>query len=65
MKKALALTDLEESFTEHDLRGKVASDMATDIEAQNILANSDAKVTRKHYRRKGTLVTPAKGFFSE
>ena len=35
----------------------------TDTQAQEQLAHSDAKVTRKHYRRKGTVVQPAKGFF--
>ena len=64
MKKALELTDLSRSFKEHDLRAKVASDLDTDAQAQQQLAHSDSKVTRKHYRRKGTVVTPAKGFFS-
>jgi len=65
MKKALAQTELKESFREHDLRAKVASDLDTDVQAQEQLAHSDAKVTRKHYRRKGTVVQPAKGFFGE
>ena len=63
MKKALNLTTLTESFREHDLRAKVASDLDTDLQAQEQLAHSDANVTRKHYRRKGTVVAPAKGFF--
>lgn len=63
MKKALAETSLTDSFREHDLRAKVASDMDTDIQAQEQLAHSDAAVTRKHYRRKGTVVQPARGFF--
>lgn len=41
----------------------MASDLDTDTQAQEQLAHSDAKVTRKHYRRKGTVVQPAKGFF--
>ena len=60
----LELTRLEESFTEHDLRGKVGSEVDTDVEAQQQLAHSDTWTTRKHYRSRGTLVTPAKGFFS-
>ena len=63
MKKALAETALKESFTEHDLRGKAASDLDSDTAAQDLLAHSDLKTTRKHYRRKGTLVTPTAGFF--
>ena len=65
MKKALALTRLEEKFTEHDLRGKVGSDFDTDIEAQAQLGHSDAKTTRKHYRRKGSVVQAAKGFLTD
>ena len=63
MKKALAETELTESFREHDLRAKVASDLDTLQQAQEQLAHSDSKVTNKHYRRKGTVVQPAKGFF--
>jgi integrase len=63
MKKALEQTALTENFREHDLRAKVASDLDTDIQAQEQLAHSDAKVTKKHYRRRGTVVAPAKGFF--
>jgi integrase len=65
MKKALELTDLEDRFTEHDLRGKVGSDFDTDQEAQNQLGHSDPKTTRKHYRRKGSVVQAAKGFLRE
>ena len=65
MKKALAESDLVESFREHDLRAKVASDLDTLQQAQEQLAHSDSKVTNKHYRRKGTVVQPAKGFFGE
>ena len=63
MKKALDKTDLEIRFTEHDLRAKVGSDVDSDQEAQRLLAHSDAATTRKHYRRNGAVVTPAKGFF--
>ena len=65
MKKALKLTQLEESFTEHDLRGKVGSDFDTDSQAQSTVGHSDAKTTRKHYRRKGSVVQPAGGFFKD
>lgn len=36
----------------HDLRAKAGSDAATDDEAQKLLGHADAKVTRRHYRRK-------------
>ena len=62
MKKALEKTKLTEQVTEHDLRAKVGSDVESDIDAQKLLAHSDAATTRKHYRRKGSIVTPAKGF---
>jgi integrase len=62
MKKALAVTTLEESFTDHDLRTKVASDLDTDEEASALLAHSSLQITRKHYRLRGQKVTPAKGF---
>ncbi len=65
MRKALELTDLQEKFTEHDLRGKVGSDFKTDGEAQAQLGHSDTKTTQKHYRRRGSVVQAAKGFFRE
>ncbi len=62
IKKAVAETDLVERFTVHDLRGKVGSDMETDERAQELLDHSSVTMTRKSYRRKGKVVTPAKGF---
>ena len=62
MVKALDETKLIERFTEHDLRAKVGSDVESDIDAQKLLAHSDAATTRKHYRRRGATVTPARGF---
>lgn len=44
----------------HDLRGKSGSDAATDEEAQNRLGHADAKVTRKHYRRKAQRTAPTR-----
>lgn len=63
MDKAIANTELTERFTEHDLRGKVGSDLDSDVEAQEQLAHSDTSTTRKHYRRKGSIIKPGKGFF--
>lgn len=65
MTKALKETSLEERFTEHDLRAKVGSDVESDIDAQKLLAHSNAATTRKHYRRKGATMTPARGFSLE
>jgi len=62
MAKALEQTKLVERFTEHDLRAKVGSDVESDIDAQKLLAHADAATTRKHYRRKGSVVSPARGF---
>lgn len=62
MKKALATTQLTESFTDHDLRAKVASDLETDEEASALLAHSSLQLTRKHYRLRGQKVAPAAGF---
>ena len=62
MNKALLETKLQVRFTEHDLRAKVGSDFDTDLEAQTLLAHASINVTKKHYRRKGSVVTPAHGF---
>lgn len=62
MKKALAETSLQESFTEHDLRAKVASDAETDEEAQRQMDHSSPNITRKVYRRKAIQMPVAKGF---
>jgi len=62
MKKALDETKLAERFTEHDLRAKVGSDVESDIDAQKLLAHANVATTKKHYRRKGATVTPARGF---
>jgi integrase len=55
IKKALAETDLQERFREHDLRAKTASDI--DLEhAQQLLGHSNAAITQKVYRRRPKLV---------
>ena len=51
-----------ERFTEHDLRAKVGSDEESVAEAQKMLNHSSAEMTKKVYRRKGEVITPAKGF---
>lgn len=62
MDRALEQTRLAEKFTEHDIRAKVGSDANSDLEAQKLLAHSNAALTVKHYRRRGVVVDPAKGF---
>ena len=62
MKKALKLSSLQESFTEHDLRAKTSSDLDSDIDAQKLLQHADVATTRKHYRRKGSITAPTDGF---
>lgn len=44
----------------YDLRGKSGSDAADDAEAQARLGHTDAKVTRRHYRRKPSRAKPTR-----
>jgi hypothetical protein len=44
-------------ITDHDLRAKTGSDAELE-HATNLLAHLDAKVTRKHYRRRVPIVSP-------
>ncbi|SDO28349.1 Phage integrase family protein [Halomonas shengliensis] len=60
MRKALRDTDLEASFTQHDLRAKVGSDADTDARAQELLGHTSTAVTRQHYRRKSKAIRPVK-----
>ncbi len=62
MKKAIEMTDLQVKFTEHDLRAKVGSDIDSLVDAQGLLAHASATTTERHYRLRGALVKPAKGF---
>jgi integrase len=52
MKKALAETNLEERFTEHDLRAKVASDSKDSEQARKRMGHTSSAVTERVYRRK-------------
>lgn len=60
MEKALAETGLQERFTEHDLRAKVASD-TSGKHAQQLLGHSSQAITERVYRRKPDQIKPAKG----
>jgi integrase len=57
MRKALEMDILKERFTDHDLRAKTGSDVEIE-HATKLLAHLDAKVTRKHYRRRVPIVKP-------
>jgi len=59
MAKALEKTELEERFTEHDLRAKVASDNELD-HAQQLLGHSSASMTERVYRRKPNVIYPSR-----
>ena len=58
MARVLAETKLENSFTEHDLRAKCASDATTLAHARALLAHADEKTTARIYRRKPERVAP-------
>jgi len=60
MTKAIKETDLEQSFTRHDLRAKVGSDAVNEARAQELLRHSDPAMTRTHYRRKKRMIRPVK-----
>lgn len=57
-KRVINETDVELSFTEHDIRGKTGSDSKSDQAAQELLTHSNIKTTQKHYRRKPKIVVP-------
>lgn len=60
MARAIKETDLEQSFTRHDLRAKVGSDAENEARAQELLRHTDPAMTRKHYRRKKQMIRPVK-----
>ena len=55
--KALRETKLEDRFTEHDLRAKVASDIELE-HAKLLLGHTNTDITNKVYRRKTQKVKP-------
>jgi len=61
MERVLSETKVSESFTEHDLRAKCASDAKTLEHARALLAHADARTTDAIYRRRPEEVTPLKG----
>jgi len=61
MARVLAETAVSQSFTEHDLRAKCASDAATLEHARALLSHADARTTQAIYRRRPEVVEPLKG----
>ena len=59
MARVLEETEVNERFTEHDLRAKCASDAESLERARQLLAHADTKVTNRFYRRKVERVKPA------
>lgn len=60
MNRAIEKTDLELSFTRHDLRAKVGSDAENERRAQELLGHTDPSMTRRHYRRGKRVINPTK-----
>jgi len=63
MTRVLDETKVTQSFTDHDLRAKCASDAGTLEQARALLAHADSRTTKRIYRRKPELVQPLKGRF--
>jgi integrase len=59
MKRLLRDTDIEERFTEHDLRGKVGSDIVSVERAADLLGHASKEITKRHYRRKPEVLSPS------
>ena len=60
MTRLLKETDIEERFTEHDLRGKVGSDLATIERASDLLGHASKEITKRNYRRKPEVIKPVR-----
>ncbi|TFW08730.1 integrase [Oxalobacteraceae bacterium OM1] len=56
--RVLKETNIENRFTEHDLRAKCASDATTLEHARAVLAHADGRITDRVYRRRPELVKP-------
>jgi integrase len=58
MDRVIKETKVENHFTEHDLRAKVASDAGSLEHARSLLAHADSRTTDRIYRRKAEVVKP-------
>jgi len=64
MKRVLTETKVKDSFTDHDLRAKCASDAETLEQARALLSHADSRTTKRIYRRRPESVLPLKARFS-
>ena len=60
MKRLLKDTKITERFTEHDLRGKVGSVLASIERATDLLGHASREITKRHYRRKSEVIKPVR-----
>jgi integrase len=60
MRRLLKDTKITERFTEHDLRGKVGSDLASIERATDLLGHASREITKRHYRRKPEVIKPVR-----
>jgi integrase len=60
MRRLLKDTKITERFTEHDLRGKVGSDLASIERAADLLRHASRQITKRHYRRKPEVIKPVR-----
>jgi hypothetical protein len=60
MRRLLKDTKITERFTEHDLRGKVGSDLASIERATELLGHASREITKRHYRRKPEVIKPVR-----
>lgn len=58
MVRLLSETKVTETFTDHDLRAKAASDADSLEHARALLAHVDSKTTNRIYRRKAEKAVP-------
>ena len=60
MTRLLKDTEIKERFTEHDLRGKVGSDVVSVERASDLLGRASKEITKRHYRRKPEVIRPVR-----
>lgn len=63
MGRVMRETKVKQSFTDHDLRAKCASDAETLEQARALLAHADSRTTKRIYRRRPEIVQPLKARF--
>ncbi len=61
MGRVLAETEVKQSFTEHDLRAKCASDAKSLEHTRALLSHADDRTTKRVYRRAPEVVAPLDG----